>query len=99
MRKSTLFAAAGLMAFGTAALAAEGGSGTQNTTGNAAGRMQGSPNAAGFGKADTTGSTAPGASGAAPGRAMQQDGRMHGSPNASGFKGGEGTSSGSSGSR
>lgn len=99
MRKSTLFAAAGLLAFGTAAFAAESGSGTQNTTGSNAGRMQGSPNAAGFGKADTTGSTAPGASGASPSHEMQQDGRMHGSPNASGFKGGAGSSTGSSGGR
>lgn len=95
MRKSALFAAAGLMAFGTAALAAESGPSTQSTTGNAVGRMQGSPNAAGFGKADSTGSTGPGASSTAPGQEMQKDGRMHGSPNASGFKGGEGSTSGS----
>lgn len=85
MTKITLLAANGIMAFGTAAWAAESGSTTPNTPGNAAGRMQGSPNAAGFGKADTTGSTmAPGAAGTG----AQQDGRMHGSPNASGFKGG-----------
>lgn len=99
MRKSALFAAAGLMTVATAALAAESGPETQNTTGNAVGRMQGSPNAAGFGKADTTGSTAPGASSNAPGREMQQDGKMHGSPNASGFNGGAGSSSGTSGGR
>jgi hypothetical protein len=90
MRKSTVFAAAGLMALGTAAWATESGPDTQNTTGNAVGRMQGSPNAAGFGKADSTGSTTP----TAPDGRVQQDGRMQGSPNASGFKGGTGAPAG-----
>ena len=83
MRTSILLAAAGIMTFGTAAWAAESGPSTQSTTGNAVGRMQGSPNAAGFGKADSTGSTAP----AGNGTGVHQDGRMQGSPNASGFKG------------
>lgn len=90
MKMSTLVAAAGLMALGTTAWAAENGPSTQNSQGNAVGRMQGSPNAAGFGKADTTGSTTA-AQGATPGHEMQQDGRMHGSPNASGFNGGAGS--------
>ncbi|MFC6792440.1 hypothetical protein ACFQE0_24505 [Methylobacterium komagatae] len=89
MRMSTLFAAAGLMALGSAAWATESGPATQNTTGNAVGRMQGSPNAAGFGKGETTGST--GASTTAPGQEMK-DGKMQGSPNAAGFKGGAGNS-------
>ena len=80
----TLIAALGLASLGTAASATESGPATQTTTGNAVTRMQGSPNAAGFGKGeakgDVTGSTT------APG-AASQDGKMHGSPNASGFKG------------
>ena len=89
MRKSTLFAAAGLMTLGSAAWATESGPATQNTTGNAVGRMQGSPNAAGFGKGETTGSTS--TSTTAPGQEMK-DGKMQGSPNAAGFKGGAGNS-------
>ncbi|MCJ2011851.1 hypothetical protein [Methylobacterium sp. J-076] len=92
MRKSTLFAAAGLLAVGTAAYAAEGGPSTQSPAGNPGTRMQGSPNAAGFGKADTTGSA--GASSAAPNREVKPDGKMHGSPNASGFNNGAGAATG-----
>ncbi|GJD35739.1 hypothetical protein [Methylobacterium aerolatum] len=96
MKTTTLIAAAGLISLGTAAFATESGPATQTTTGNAVTRMQGSPNAAGFGKdgaqgaarGDVTGSTA-----TAPGAATQ-DGKMHGSPNASGFKGGATTGSG-----
>lgn len=95
MRRSILLAAAGILTFGTAAWAAEGGPSTQGTTGNSVGRMQGSPNAAGFGKADTTGSTVTGTAGAGTG--AQPDGRMQGSPNASGFKGGAGTAPAGSG--
>jgi hypothetical protein len=89
MKTTTLFAAAGLLALGTSAFAAESGPSTQSTTGNAVGRMQGSPNAAGFGKGETTGSTT-GASSVAPGHEMKNDGKMQGSPNASGFNGGQG---------
>ena len=91
MKTITLLAAAGLLTLGTAAWAAENGPATQTTTGNAAARMQGSPNAAGFGKGETTGSTN-GASSVAPGHEMKSDGKMQGSPNAAGFKGGAGTS-------
>ena len=87
MKTITLLAAASLLALGTTAFAAESGPSTQNTTGNAVGRMQGSPNAAGFGKGETTGSTT-----TAPGGEMKSDGKMQGSPNAAGFKGGEGHS-------
>jgi hypothetical protein len=93
MRKATWIAAAGLMAIATTGWAAESGPSTQNTTGNAVGRMQGSPNAAGFGKADTTGTT--GTTTGTTGNAPQQDGRMQGSPNAAGFKGGTGAPAGS----
>ncbi|RYF09438.1 MAG: hypothetical protein EOO40_06880, partial [Deltaproteobacteria bacterium] len=74
-------------------------SGAAGASDNAPGRMQGSPNAAGFGKSDTTGTTGPGASSNAPGQEMQNGGRMQGSPNAAGFKGGGSSSSGGSGSR
>lgn len=90
MRTTPLLAAAGLLALGTSAFAAESGPATQTTSGNAAARMQGSPNAAGFGKGETTGSTT-GASAIAPGHEMKSDGKMHGSPNASGFNGGAST--------
>lgn len=86
MKTITLLAAAGLLTLGTAAWAAENGPATQTTTGNAAARMQGSPNAAGYGKGETTGSTT-----TAPGAEMKNDGKMQGSPNAAGFKGGAGT--------
>lgn len=94
MRKSTLVIAAGMLAIGTAAWAGD-------SAGKGEGRMQGSPNAAGFDKKGTTGTAGPGASSHAPGHEMKtQDGRMQGSPNAAGFKGeGSGTSSGSSGGR
>lgn len=94
MRKTALVIAAGTLVMGTAAWAGD-------SSGKGGGRMQGSPNAAGFDKKDTTGTTGPGASGSAPGQEMKkQDGRMQGSPNAAGFKGdGAGSSSGSSGSR
>ncbi len=85
--KMSMILAAGLLTLGTAAFAAESGPNTQNTTGNAVGRMQGSPNAAGFGKGETTGSTV-----TAPGGETKSDGKMQGSPNAAGFKGGQGTS-------
>lgn len=87
MKTTMILAAAGLLTFGTAAFAAESGPATQSTSGNAAARMQGSPNAAGFGKGETTGSTT-----TTPDSGMKSDGKMHGSPNAAGFKGGEGTS-------
>jgi hypothetical protein len=94
MKTLTSLIAAGLLATGSVALAAEG----TNASGSAAphgNRMQGSPNAAGYtGKSDTTGSTAVGA----PGSEMpKQDGRMQGSPNAAGFqkdRGGTGSSGG-----
>lgn len=93
MRKTALVMAAGMLAMGTAAWAGD-------SSGKGEGRMQGSPNAAGFDKKETTGTTEPGASSHAPGQEMKQDGRMQGSPNASGFKGeGGGSSSGSSGGR
>ena len=92
MRKTTLVIAAGMLAMGTAAWAGD-------SSGKGEGRMQGSPNAAGFDKKDTTGTTGPGASSTAP-EMKKQDGRMQGSPNAAGFKGeGGGSSSGSSGGR
>lgn len=97
MWKSALIIAAALLTTGTAAWAAEG-TNSEGASSNAPGRMQGSPNAAGFGKADTTGTAGPGASSNAPGHEMKQDGRMQGPPNASGFKG-EGSSSGAGGSR
>jgi hypothetical protein len=91
MRKTTLFMAALVLSTGTAAWA-----GDSSVKGE--GRMQGSPNAAGFDKKDATGSTGPGASSHAPGQeSKQQDGRMQGSPNAAGFKGEGGTSSSGSG--
>ncbi|MBB2964638.1 hypothetical protein FHU13_005054 [Methylobacterium sp. R2-1] len=93
MRSSALIVAASMLAMGTTAWAGD-------NSGKSEGRMQGSPNAAGFDKKDTTGTTGPGASSHAPGQEMKQDGRMQGSPNAAGFKGdGTSSSSGSSGSR
>jgi hypothetical protein len=94
MRKTALVIAASMLAMSTAAWAGD-------SSGKGEGRMQGSPNAAGFDKKNTTGTTGPGASSTAPGQEMkQQDGRMQGSPNAAGFKGeGGGSSSGSSGGR
>jgi hypothetical protein len=76
-------AAAGLLAMGSAALAAEG-TGSAGSDAAHGARMQGSPNAAGYtGKSDTTGSTKAGA----PGSEMpSQDGRMKGPPNAAGFQ-------------
>lgn len=56
MRKSTLAIAAGLLVMGTTAWATDnspGASGHEKQTG----KMQGSPNTAGFKKDDTTGST------------------------------------------
>jgi|SRR3954452_9896407 hypothetical protein len=98
MRKATVIVAAAMLV-GGAAWAADN-AGSPGASGNAPGRMQGSPNAAGFGKADTTGTAGPGASSSAPGQEMKQDGRMQGPPNASGFKGeGTGSSSGTSQSR
>lgn len=94
MRGIALVVAASMLAVGSTAAWA-----TDNS-GKGEGRMRGSPNAAGFDKADTTDTAGPGASSHAPGQAMKQDGRMQGSPNASGFKGdGAGLSSTSSGSR
>jgi hypothetical protein len=58
MRTSTLAIAAGLLVMGTAAWAVDNSS--PGASGNApgqTGKMQGSPNAAGFKKDDTTGST------------------------------------------
>lgn len=95
MRKTALVIAASMLAMGTAAWAGD-------SSGKGEGRMQGSPNAAGFDKKDATGTAGPGASGHAPSQEMKrEDGRMQGSPNAAGFKGESGgsSSSGSSGSR
>ncbi|MCJ2020721.1 hypothetical protein MKK84_25385 [Methylobacterium sp. E-065] len=80
MRKTALIAAVGLLSMGTASFAAEnaGGAGTPGTTP----RMQGSPNAAGFGKAETTGT----AGATTPDTTATQDGKMKGPPNASGFQ-------------
>ena len=99
MRKSVLVVAAGTMMMGTGAWAAEN-TGSSGTSGSGPGRMQGSPNAAGFGKADTTGTAGTGSSSNTSGQETKKDGRMQGPPNASGFKGdGAGASSGTSGSR
>ena len=99
MRKASLILAVGVLAMSGAAWAAEQPA-ASGSTGNAPGRMQGSPNAAGFGKADTTGTAGSGASSSAPGQELKSDGRMQGPPNAAGFKGdGAGSSSGASGSR
>lgn len=94
MRKTALVIAAGMLAISTAAWAGD-------SSGKGESRMQGSPNAAGFAKKDTTVAAGAGASSTAPGQEMKkQDGRMQGSPNAAGFKGeGGGSSSGSSGGR
>jgi hypothetical protein len=92
MRTAMLIITAGLLTAGTAAWAAEGG----GASGANQGKMQGSPNAAGFGKGDTTGSTATGA----PGQDVKSDGRMQGPPNAAGFKkDGDAASPGAGGSR
>ncbi len=94
MRKTALVMAAGMLAMGTAAWAGD-------NSGKGEGRMQGSPNAAGFDKKNSSGTTGPGASSHAPGQEMKKEnGRMQGSPNAAGFKGdGAGSSPGSSGGR
>ena len=80
MRKTALIAAISLLSMGTASLAAEnqGAAGSSGSTP----RMQGSPNAAGFGKAETTGT----AGAQTPDSTPNQDGRMKGPPNAAGFK-------------
>ena len=80
MRKTALIAAVSLLSMGTASLAAEntGGTGTPSTTP----RMQGSPNAAGFGKAETTGT----AGATTPDNTTSQNGKMKGPPNAAGFQ-------------
>ena len=85
-------AAAGLLALGSAALAAEGTGSAPHGT-----RMQGSPNAAGYtGQGDTTGSTRAGT----PGSEMPKpDGRMQGPPNAAGFQQGNGAATGTPASR
>lgn len=89
MRKTALIAAMGLLSMGGAAWAAEntGAAGTPGTTP----RMQGSPNAAGFGKAETTGT----AGTTTPDNTASQDGKMKGPPNASGYQ--HGTSGAPSG--
>lgn len=94
MRKTALVMAAGMLAMSSTAWAGD-------SSGKGEGRMQGSPNAAGFDKKETSGTTGPGASSHAPGQEMKkEDGRMQGSPNAAGFKGeASGSSSGSSGGR
>ncbi|MCJ2086592.1 hypothetical protein MKK88_11400 [Methylobacterium sp. E-005] len=80
MRKTAFIAAVALMSMGTASLAAEstGASGPSGTTP----RMQGSPNAAGFGKAETTGT----AGATTPDTTASENGKMKGPPNASGFQ-------------
>ena len=80
MRKTALIAAISLLSMGTASLAAEyqGAAGSSGSTP----RMQGSPNAAGFGKAETTGT----AGAQTPDSTPNKDGRMKGPPNAAGFK-------------
>ena len=80
MRKTALIAAVGLLSMGTASWAAEN-PGANNTSGTTP-RMRGSPNAAGFGKAETTGT----AGSQTPDSTPNQDGRMKGPPNAAGFK-------------
>jgi hypothetical protein len=83
MRKTALIAAVSLLSMATTSWAAEGagapgapgGSGTTP-------RMQRSPNAAGFGRAETTGT----AGSQTPDTTASQDGRMKGPPNAAGFK-------------
>ena len=80
MPKTALIAAAGLLSMGTAAWAAET-SEAAGPSGNTP-RMQGSPNAAGFGKAETTGT----AGSQTPDNTASQDGKMKGPPNAAGFK-------------
>ena len=80
MRTTALIAAAGLLAMGTASWAAEStaGTGSSGTTP----RMQGSPNAAGFGKAETTGT----AGANTPDTTPSENGKMKGPPNAAGFQ-------------
>lgn len=80
MRKTALIAAASLLSMGTASWAAESTGGSEGS--GTMPRMQGSPNAAGFGKAETTGT----AGSQTPDNTVSQDGKMKGPPNASGFK-------------
>ena len=80
MRKTALIAAVSLLSMATTSRAAEN-SGAAGGSGNTP-RMQGSPNAAGFGKAETTGT----AGSQTPDTMPSQDGRMKGPPNAAGFK-------------
>src|ERR1700712_1194025 len=80
MRMTALIAAASLLSIASASWAAEN-PGTAGGSGNTP-RMQGSPNAAGFGKAETTGT----AGSQTPDTTASQDGRMKGPPNAAGFK-------------
>ncbi|MCJ2068314.1 hypothetical protein MKK75_05740 [Methylobacterium sp. J-030] len=89
MRKTAVIAAVALLSMGSGAWAAEntGAAGTPGTTP----RMKGSPNAAGFGKAETTGT----AGTTTPDNTASQDGKMKGPPNASGFQ--HGTSGAPSG--
>ncbi|MEL6060928.1 MULTISPECIES: hypothetical protein [unclassified Methylobacterium] len=89
MRKTALIAAVALMSMGTAGLAAEN-TGAAGTSGRTP-RMQGSPNAAGFGKAETTGT----AGATTPDNTASQNGKMKGPPNASGYQhGNSGTPAG-----
>lgn len=86
MRKTVLIVAAGLVSMGSASLAAETTAAPGTTP-----RMQGSPNAAGFGKAETTGTAGP----RTPDNTVSENGKMKGPPNASGFQhGNSGTPSG-----
>ena len=80
MGKIALIAAVSLLSMGTASLAVE----NQGATGGSGStpKMQGSPNAAGFGKAETTGT----AGSQTPDNTASQDGKMKGPPNAAGFK-------------
>ncbi|TXM98571.1 hypothetical protein FV242_28295 [Methylobacterium sp. WL64] len=80
MRKTALIAAISFLSMGTASLAAEN-QGAAGSSGSAP-RMQGSRNAAGFGKAETTGT----AGAQTPDSTPNRDGRMKGPPNAAGFK-------------
>ncbi|MGH1573611.1 hypothetical protein ACRAWG_26860 [Methylobacterium sp. P31] len=83
--------AAGILAMGSVAIAAEG-TGAAGNDAQHGGRMQGSPNAAGYpGKGDTTGSTTAGSQGS---EMPRQGGRMQGPPNAAGFQQGSGGSAG-----
>lgn len=80
-------AAAALLAMGSASWAAENTAGTGSSGGTP--RMQGSPNAAGFGKAETTGTAGANTPDTTPG----ENGKMKGPPNAAEFQ--HGTPSGS----